>query len=327
MLKSLREKLNKRNKKSFKVYFKKYRLYFVISMVIIFLSSLFLLLKPIMVSSWLKYPLELKAEIAFDYFTNSFKAPCRSSCLTQRQEMRSILEKAWRNDKNYWDDKVISYLKASNNLNEKKALIDLSLNVYDTSNIPLALKAIISSENYSYEISNYIIRSYDQSFVSDNDLYFNLISQVISEDLSLKQRQSALLATYPFSRRENLLFCLSILNSSESLTLKETALELINSWSRDKVLMKEVDIEILASIALEKKLSSKLRSKIIWLISDYYNLYRERVIFSLTEIYEHENLDNISRAFAGKAINKLNASNLEIPFVSSKDWDEYYNNY
>lgn len=318
------EKLQRKKKKNFFYYFKKYRLYLLIFSILSFFLVVFLLLRPVIFKSWLDYPLELKAEIAYDYYLESFNQPCFSACLNERLKLSKIVVKAWENDKNYWDKKITDSIKLSNNLEKKKALVDLSLNIYSQNYILADLRNIISDINYSYQIRHYIVKNYHLSFQSDNDLYLNLLAQVIDTSLSLEKRRSALLAVYPWPSRDSLNFCLHILDSHKEEKLKKTALELINSWNKEAVTFKEEDIEFLSNLVLSVNLSKSLSVEIVWLISEYYYQFPSLVESSLLSIYQKKDLDNISQAFSAKALNQLTSSNLEIPEISQKEWDNYY---
>ncbi len=326
MLEKIKQKLEKKRKKDFKFYFKKYRFYLLGFLVFTCLFSIFLLLKPIMVSSWMEYPLDLRGKIAFNYYIDSYSSPCRSNCLTDRKQMSEIIVKAWLENKSYWDGYIFGYLKNIDDIEIKKALVDLSRQVY-VNEIPVNLEQIVYSQNYSYDLRHYIIKKYSHQFSSDNDLNLKLVNQVISNDLSSEQRLSAMQALYAWPSRDNFLFSLSILDSQESLVLKETALDLINAWPKNNINLKESDLEFLSELSLREDLDKNLRVKIVWLITDYYNLYAKKVLESLNSIYEKESIDNISRGFSAEAINYLSDKNLELPSISEKEWQNYYQTY
>lgn len=327
MLEEITKKIKTRKKKSLTYFLRKYKLYFIFFLITLSLFLLFLVFRPVLFKSWLDYPLELKAEIAFKYYQTSFDDKCFGICLEEREKMGKIIILAWQKDPNYWEEKIFSYLINSKNTDEKKALVNLSLRVYQNKNIPLTLKKIAYSHNFSYQIRHHIIKAYNQYFITDNDLYLNLISEVLDSDLNIKQRQSALLATRVWRSENNYQFSLYILASQEGKALKESALDLINSWSGREMQIKEDDILLIRQLASDENFFNELRVRLVWLLSEYYYLYADLVIESLEMIYNNENLDNISRGFSAKALNQLKAKNLKIPKISQSEWDAYYQTY
>jgi hypothetical protein len=327
MLEEITKKIKKKKKRSFRHYFRKYKLYFIFFFIGLFLFIFFIIFRPVLFKSWLNYPLDLKAEIAFDYYKTSFKDKCLGTCLKEREMLAKIISLAWQKRTDYWQEKIFSHLINSQNIDEQKALVNLSLEVYQKNDIPISLKNIVFSHNFSYEIRHHIIKAYDKYFLSDNDLYLSLISEALDSHIELKQRQSALLATKVWQNKDNYQLSLNILASQESIALKESALDLINSWSIREIILNEEDILLITQLANDESLLTELRVRLVWLLSEYSFLYSNLVIESLEEIYNNKNLDKISRGFSAKALNHLGVKNLEIPEISQSEWDAYYQVY
>ncbi len=91
MLEKISQKLKNKKKKTLKDYFKKYKLYIYIFLASLLVFLIFILFKPIMFKSWLEYPLDLRAEIAFEYFKESFNEDCLGVCLEERQGLGKII--------------------------------------------------------------------------------------------------------------------------------------------------------------------------------------------------------------------------------------------
>ncbi len=327
MLERIVQRLTAKKKKSFKDYFKQYKLPLFLFLLSLFLFLIFLAFRPVLFKTWLNYPLELKAEIAFDYYIESFNESCLGTCLEERQILGKIIVLAWHENTKYWEEKIFSYLLISNNLEEKKALVSLSLNIYSRDDIPLILKNIVYSESFSFEIRHYIILAYNPSFITDKDLYLYLIAKALNNDLLIKERQSALLATRGWKSEGNFQIFLQILASQEENVLKESVIDLINSWSIRDISLKEEDVLFISQLASDESFSSNLRPKLIWLLSEYYYLFPDIITNALENIYNNNSLDNISRGFSAKALNYLNAEDLEIPEISQNEWDIYYHTY
>ncbi len=325
MLEKIYSKFKK--KKNYQDYIRKYKIYiylFIASLVII---CIFSLLKPVLFKSWLKYPLQLRAEIAFDYFVESFNEECFGVCLKERQNLGMIIIKAWQEDISYWQEKIFKYFNTIDNYQLKKSIVSLSLAVYESNNIPNELRSIVYDNNYSYQIRHYIISAYNLSFIDDNNLYLDLISKVFDTSLTTDKRQSALLATRGFVNNNNLQIPFHILTSNEGRDLKKTALELINSWSKSELILSKEDISLINQLINDNSLSSDLEVKLIWLLSEYYYIYPDLINDYLQIIYNNESLKNISRGFSAKALNYINGDNLEIPDISQDEWERYYITY
>lgn len=325
MLEKINQKLKNKKRKSFKYIFKKYRLYFIASFIVFFIFIIYLLFKPVLFKSWLNYPLDLRAEIAFEYFKESFNDDCFSTCLLEREKMAHIIIKAWQENEDIWQKKIFQYLFESNNTQEKRALINMSLYIYNNNEVPLFLENIIYDKRISYQTRHHIIRAYESSFYDNNELYLHLISQALNQEIEMAKRQSALLSTRAWNNKENIDLSFIILKSHEDYEIKKTAIDLINSWSTSDIKISQDELLLISDLISNEDYYDDLRVELIWLLSEYYSLYPEIVSDSLRLVYNNENLDNISRGFSAQALNFLNADNLKIPDISQEEWNTYYN--
>lgn len=328
MFKKFEETLNKlkgkQKKNSIGFLVKKYRYYLVSTLTILFFLFIFLLFRPILGKNWLEYPLSLRAEIAWSAWQISWQEECHSQCLRDRAAMTKIIAEDWRSNRFKWDRIILNNFKKSDDLRIQMALIDLSRLVYEASQAPLIWQEIVYDSNYSINTRSFIISRFSPSFSSDEQLFINLSSQVLNNDLSLEQRKLALESLIAWPNRSSLDLCFYLLNNQVDLVLKVEALKLLSSWPARLNFLTEGDIEQLADIVLAKSCPLEIGPRLVWLLSDYYPFFPEIITGHLLAVYNNEDLDVFRRGFAADSLNILANFDLKLPNISQLDLENYY---
>jgi hypothetical protein len=315
-------------KKRFKNFnFKKHRKYLIATSIVVFLLFIFFLFKPVIGRSWLEYPLPLRGEIAWSYWQESFASECYGACLQERAMMEEIIIRAWVNDLNYWNKIIYQYFQNNNNNESKKSLVDLSLQVFKDNKVPDIWINLVYNNQIDDDLKHYIIARFPLYFSADKDLFIVLAKKVINQSLTIEERVSSLKALSSWFNRETLDFCLNVIFLAKENILKIEAIQIINTWPIENIPITENDLDNLANLALKTDLGLELRPRLVWLLTDYYSFFPEKISFYLEEIYLNEELDVFSRGFSADSLNRLAGFNLDLPETSQADWDLYYSIY
>ncbi len=291
------------------------------SLLIIFV---FLLVKPILVSSWLKYPLPLKGEIAWSAWQTSFETTCLRQCLEERVFYSEIIVAAWQANPEFWSTRVSEFMASSASLEAKKALIALSVKTALKGELPLVWQVLLAESGLNPVLKSQIIRSFSSYFASDYQLFRDLTIDVASANLSLEERLLALESLVVFPSRQGLDFLLALLFSAEGPKLKREAINILALWPVEKIQLAPEDVNYFSELALDPHSGLELRPPLVWLLSSWYPWWPELISEQLLAIYQAEELDPFSRGFAADTLNRVSQAGLALPVVSETEWEIYY---
>lgn len=225
---------------------------------------------------------------------------CHEECLTRRLMDKEIIAKSLSEGSRLINKQIQKYLMQSgNNISSEFQieLVQIIAAVYGQKNPPAYLREALINNKIAAPLQIAILNNF-QVFTSDEE-----------------------------ARR----FYISILSSARDLALKKEAviaLSNLNGRTKEgKELMAESDFEPLQNLLFDLNVPSSLRISIVMLLSDYYYLFPERSVETLTQVYETREFDNFSRALAAEALNRFDpAVAYELPTISENDWQKYYNN-
>ncbi len=273
---------------------------------------LFILFQPILFKSWLAYPSELRAKIAFLKWQASFQGDCYGQCLRDRQVLKEIFLRDYQ--ANYASTLKIlkdEYLYTDND-NYSLAIVKV---LSELSNFLPSDWLFLVETDISLNSKKYLMHYFPEAF-QDNENLKELLKANLSNSLvSLddKQISLAMLSIYSDSNQ----YFLDVILGDYSLILKKEALRNVSNLSQDQ-------LSSLGNSLLGQQFDVALNSHLVWLISDYYYIYPELSAQYLSLVYQSQSLDVFSRGFAALALNEVLQADLRVPDLDSTKWQEYY---
>lgn len=302
-------------------YFKKkikrrYKL-IAIGIFIAFCFIIIFLLKPILFKNWLDYPSELRAKIAFLKWQESFTYDCYGECLRDRQILKQIFLLHYDKNSLKFIDQLYEEFLHSSNLDYSFEIINVlkEINFTLDNKWPDLIKANISSESKAY-----LLQNFPESFKDNLILKENLITNVYNHQLDNSVKSSNLLALSIFENERIRELYLEIILGQYALDLKIVALRKISH-------LNEEQLNRLSLALLNNSFGLPINSRLVWLISDYYQKYPSQVTEILFQVYSNDSLDVFSRGFSALALNNLLSENLKIPELDEQAWQQYYQYY
>lgn len=217
---------------------------------------------------------------------------CHDDCLLFRKKKENLIIAAINKSEKKLLKRLEDYwFNQDESLDFKKEIINLWRLNNDLENIPQYFFDYLDNEEGDVKLQALIISSY----LSPNqdirwlDYYLNLL--ISKRDVSLKKE--ALLA---LSNRED---------KAEHFTLKQ--------------------LSLLKKLMFDKSAPEEIKPHVVLLIGDYYQLFSEDTELVLMELYESQEVDNISKAFAVDILNRYRTKKkLASPEISSEEWGKYY---
>lgn len=320
--KTLKEKLLFKKSASkasvLKLFFKKY-----LAVIIGFscLLCLFIVLSPYIFRPWTKYPSELKAEIAWQKFTNSFTGSCRESCLASRQSYASVWRPIYLEQAELRTEKLTEVFSGDNS-ELQKAMIKIMAADLGSDTLPPIFAKLLMDDSVSDENKRLIVVFFPTAF--DDPAWLEQIRGKIS-DSSLRPAERAyalsLLASYPQPDNTNFLKRIILRETNEEIL--EAAFKVASTWPNGALNFSEEELNSLKRVIIATPLK-KLRWRRIWLISELDSGSSISRKVRLKELAEKSNLDNISRGLAAEALRLEFSLEINTPEPTAPEWQELY---
>ena len=281
---------------------------------------LFIFLSPYIFHSWLNYPEELKAEMAWRKFANTFNDYCRESCLVSRQSYASIWRPLYKKHPD-WQKEKLQLVFNGNNSELQVAMIKIMAADYGENNLPPYFAELLMSAQVSEENKRLMVVFFPSAF--HNEVWLEMVrARASAQNLSDADRAYvlSLLAPYPDANNINLIKNI-ILDSNNEIIL-DAAFKVLFSWSSESVDWQEVELDRLKEIIMLAN-KRQLRWRRIWLLSEVNNNDLKRKE-RLEAIANCGSLDNISRGLAAESLRLDFLLNINTPEPSSSEWQELY---
>jgi hypothetical protein len=297
---------------------KKYLKLIIITTAFIFLITIYLLLSPILFKNWLNYPSELRANIAFVKWQESFKADCYGACLVDRQVLKEIILSHYLKSDS---DILVEELRKEflNTLNDQYSLAIVQVIKEIGATLPDNWQNIIE-KNISKQAKAYLITYFPDDFVDDNRLKEDLKENIKSDLVKIDDKLISISSLAIYQSREIKDFLIDIVISDYPLLLKKEALKNLASLNKEQLML-------LGDNLVNNAFHLALNSQIVWLISEHYQLHPELSAKYLSLVYQKKDLDDFSRGFSALALNELLQANLKLPELSQAQWEKYYQYY
>lgn len=283
----------------------------------------FILLSPLLHTSWLAYPESLKDKIALKKFVSFFKAVgyCREDCAAARSFYAEIIAKALNSDSNYYltvEKEIIN----PDTLDEARLAL---LKLCRTNNSPVSvdIKSFYADSKNDFMIRAELAKTWPE--ISS----ISLVSEIIGRYKNSSSVTEKLALLDLLNRRsDELVISLlwGVISGNDGNDLKQKAFSLLSNVERKDLVYKITDLDNLQAILDDNSYPARLKDLAIWLLNDYYPYFSgpsENILF---KIAGSERFDNYQKTFAINILNHQKPANLKLPELSLADWNSYYNN-
>ena len=268
-----------------------------------------------------------RAEIALVEYKNSFAANiiCHEKCYLYRQARRSLIVSALK-DK---PKKIAPLLQATweeeaTSLELKKALVKILASAYGADNPPDYLREYILEPSADLSLVREIIASFNNFLGRQQEFKNNLANRLMNSQ-SLDEKIELLKVLREIDNDLEIDNYFAVLTGPENDLFKCEIVKNISLIKNKRIYFTLDQLATLQAIILNTETSLRLRRDLVLLLGDYYLVFPAESAALWHEIYASEYLDNISRLFAADSLNHLTGDSLILPFVSSTEWNEYYN--
>lgn len=317
--KKLSFRLGKNGRKiNFKLSTKRFLVYLIPA---VMLTIILILLSPYIFRSWTKYPEELRVEIAWQEFINTFNGPCRESCLASRQSYASIWRPAHLKQVKL-QEKALEQVFASDNSELQKAMIKIVAADNGSTALPVFFAKQLMDQNLSDENRRLIVTFFPEAF-NNSDWLSAVRDEVDNFNLTVQDRAYALslLASYPES--ENIIFLKRIILEEREKLILESAFRVVSAWPKSSLALNEEDLDNLTQ-AIINSADISLRWRRIWILSEFEVGLSACRREKLTQIANRGSLDNISRGLAAEALRLEYGLEINTPEPTNSEWQELY---
>ncbi len=287
---------------------------------IVVVSMLFILLSPYIFHAWVNYPEELRAEMAWRKFTNSFDGNCRESCLASRQSYASIWRPLYKKHPD-WQEEKLQLVFNGDNSELQSAMIKIMAADYGSNNLPPYFAELLMSPQVSEENKRLMVVFFPGAF--HNESWLKIVRMRVSaKDLSDADRAYALSLLAPYPDLDNINLIKNIILGSDNRIILDAAFKVSSTWSKEVLAWQEAELDRLKESIMIAK-TKELRWRRIWLLSEVNNDALKRKE-RLEAIASFSALDNISRGLAAESLRLEFSLNINTPEPSSLEWQELY---
>ena len=300
-----------------------FRKHYYISVSLSLFLILFILLSPIIHSSWLYYPEPLKARIALKKFIYSFEqySYCREDCEAERLFYINIIKSSLNSNKSY----EILLQKEILNIKTPDEVRGELLKIYKINNqiAPLVIKNFYMNSQNDFVIRASLVETWPE--ISNTSFISEIIGRY-KNSASVKEKL-ALLGLLD-ERSNGLIFSLlwGIVLGDEGDDLKRKAFLLLANVDRKDLFYKTEDLDNIKLILNDTNYEMRLKDLAIWLLNDYYQYFPDLSENILMMVADGSKFDNYQKTFAINILNYQKSTNLKIPDLDQADWDNYYKN-
>ncbi|MGI6374154.1 MAG: hypothetical protein ACOX0C_02350 [Patescibacteria group bacterium] len=291
--------------------------------VVITLSSLGFLLVSYLLFAWLRVsPLA----VALAELERSF-APqivCHEECLLYRVGREELLVKALeRSDRQVLTLLYQEWHREDLSLEFRRELLKImSLGLEGA---PRWLRDYLSLESADLAVSREILNYFPELAKLSAELKPALVAR-LAKTPSSAEKVELLKLLRALANDAEIEAYFTVLLSSDDLDYQREAVKNISNIQDKLGYFTEEQLAILKELIMEESLAASLRQELVLLVGDYYLVYPAASLSLWQEVYQAKHLDNISRLLAADSLNLLQKTNLSLPEVSAREWQEYYNN-
>lgn len=301
-----------------KRFFLRYWPYLILGFI---LTIIFILISPYLFRPWTQYPEELRVEIAWQKFSASFDYSCRETCLALRQNYADIWRPFYRNHLEI-GEKHFQEVFMGDNEKLQAAVIKILAADYSNSDLPPFLAKLLLDPKMSAENRRLIVVFFPEAF-DKQDWLESVRKQIISNELSLKDRVYALSLLAPFPNQQNISLLKNIILSNSEPLLLEEAFKVLASWPAQSLAWQENELDHLLDVIFATK-EKELRWRRLWLLGELEAgsiVNRKR---RLEELAQSPALDPISRGLAAESLRLEFSLEINTPEPTSSEWQELY---
>lgn len=240
------------------------------------------------------------AEMTLAELKNSWEVEkiCHEQCIKTRQEMTETLIDDLKNKPDSRAGKLLRtyFLAEENDADFRRELLRIISAVYGANNPPDYIRAYLRLPSGNVKIQAEIINLFSPRFLN---------------------------ASFSGSPLD---YYFMILAGNSALDLKLASLRALGGDSDKGANFSVSQLIIIKKIVLNNLIDHRLRQPLVLLLSDYYPFFPAETAAILQAIYQDEaSGDTISRVFAGDILNHQGGTELDLPEISSAQWEEYYN--
>lgn len=286
----------------------------LITLVSLFLLILSFLLWPIMRSSWLDYPADLRLQIAWKQLAVSWpesEQTCREDCAWQLAYYEQIIIRAWPLAGLAGDNFFTSQLTvADNSANLKIEIINLWAKIGRPVNS--AVLTTIFSNDTPENVKNAAALAWPEATESQAWQQANIDRYRTASTVS--ERLKILNSWLPVSKRGETAFLWTVVRDSADLASRRRALVLIANTTAKSENFSLIDIGTISGILTDRNTPLLLKDDLIGLLSDYYKIFPTESQAILVAIADDvKNYDALARALAIDVLNRQRNEQLALP--------------
>jgi len=274
-------------------------------------------------SLWLFYPENLKALIAYNRLgLSAYHEPiCHENCFYERRLYKSIIADNLKRP-DFLNKVIKAVLNEKENFNFRIELISTLAIANQTA--PPEILAYLSRPEANLAIKIALMKNFE---IKDTNIVSDLESQVKNLELKRAERLLALDALSGLGEDSLADFYLDLALNDQDIEMRKEALVALSNIEAKNIYFTAEAYDELEITLFESETDKYLRRSIIFLLADYTDIFKDKVLKTMRKIYNDEvGFDKFSRSFAVDVLNKYSADIYARPAISRAEWEEYEKN-